>query len=538
MYSLLVKQPPSIPCLVRSSIAVVCSALLGGVLLCVSGPVLAQMGNGGTIRSKSDEVLVPVLVLDKQRVAELQHIRRSVLAAQFTDGDFHSLDRVVVRSLTAGEFRVFEDGQQQEIENVTPEGQNESPIITDNVGKYREFVDIGGGTWAIPLWENIYPGRKVAELPPLWGYEIGYKPPPSPDGTCHKVRVVVDRPNSLVFARDQYCEAARYGAADPLKGTTLEKRIESDLQNKRPSQLSLDMAAIPLLAGDGTAPVRIVVDYTSSPVIEGCKSTPATIGIIGMFLGDDGREVLRFSDEAARAGGDDFAVGQVAITLLLGHYWIGPCLFTAPFRYEKQIQIAPGNYHLQIGFMDGDNFGSAEVPVTVPSYRGDRLRISGIALARRFRDIQMEVPESPTAASARKFDEFPMQTAESSTSLPESYAPLLADGAEITPTANTRFDKNSPVCFYFQIYEPLWSEQPQAKVEAQLRIVDAKTGRLMAQIKPVDATSYAQAGNPLISIGRRIDVSALPTGSYQLRAKATDSTGASTEWRSVTFVIE
>jgi len=496
-----------------SAVQPICAILL--YLLAVSSwspSALAQTASGGVIRVESNEVFVPVLVVDKKRVAEFQHMNREAYWKQVVAGDWHSIERLAVPGLSAKDFRLWEDGQQESVSGVAAQGQSDSPIIFDNLSGYRELLGPGGGTWAIPLLETV----NQNEGPDLAGYDIAFIPAPSPDGSCHEVNVAVDRPDSLVLARTEYCNARR-SAADPLKGTTLGSQLRADIQSNRPGKISIAATAIPLFTPGGTR-VRIVVDYASQPEFESCTSKPAAIGILGVAYSDNGTRPISFSDEISRMYGDDL-LGWRFWTRLAARKTNTPCPFRAPFRYETQVEIPPGNYRLQIGFRDGKKFGRADLEVTVPRQEGTGLSISGIALARRFRDIPMRPANSPTL-------------------LPQNYAPLVSEGVELTPTANTGFQKNSPFCFFFQIYEPLLLKQPQPKVEAQLRIVDANTGKVATQIKPINATPYAESGNPIIAIGRRIDISFLPIGSYRLEVQATDSAGESTPWRTADFTIE
>lgn len=170
---------------------------LASAVLCFSAPAVAQTNTAGTIRVESKEVLVPVVVLDKRRLEQLEHMNRSVFWHRFNTGDFNPLEGLTVRGLSANDFTVLQDGEEERIESFTPDEQKQSPILTNNVGKFREFVGVGGGTWAIPLWENLA-GSSIVEA--SWsGYEIGYTPSSSPDGSCHKLQVTVNRVNSLVY---------------------------------------------------------------------------------------------------------------------------------------------------------------------------------------------------------------------------------------------------------------------------------------------------------------------------------------------------
>ena len=81
-------------------------------------------------------------------------------------------------------------------------------------------------------------------------------------------------------------------------------------------------------------------------------------------------------------------------------------------------------------------------------------------------------------------------------------------------------------------------EQSPTTMQIQMRIVDVKTGEVKSDSQPVDATPYVKAGSPVIPIGRGIDISKLPKGSYRLDVQATDSAGKGTPWRTANFTIE
>ncbi len=514
--------------------AILCPLSLAAVLLCASTPAAAQTATGGALRVESKEVFVPVLVLDKKRVAEFQHMNRAAYWKQVLAADWRPVEQLAVPGLSAKNFRLWEDAQQASIDSVAIKGQSDSPIVFDNLGGYREFVGPGGGTWAIPWLETM----NQSEGPDLEGYVIGFTPAPSPDGTCHALQVTVDRPDSLVFARTEYCNARR-SAADPLKGTQLGRQLQADMQRNRPSKISIAAVAIPLFTSQGGMQVRFVLHYESEPEFGSCSSEPAAIGILGVVYSDNGTRILTFSDKSSRMYGDDL-LGWRFLTRLAARMTNTPCPFRAPFRYEAQVELPAGNYRLQIGFMDGKNFGRSDLQITVPEPGGTGLSISGIAFARRLRDLHTQPTESSITLGDQNFN-VPMRPANSPnppTLLPENYAPLVSKGVEVTPTANTRFERNSPFLFFFQIYQPLSPEQPRPKVEAQLRIVDTSTGKIVSQMKPVDATPYAESGNPIIAIARTITLRNLPSGSYRLEAQATDSLGESTPWRTANFTIE
>jgi hypothetical protein len=118
-----------------------------------------------------------------------------------------------------------------------------------------------------------------------------------------------------------------------------------------------------------------------------------------------------------------------------------------------------------------------------------------------------------------------------------SYIPLVSKGVEFTPTADPNFKRNEMLYAYFEVLDPGNSMQATTKVKAQLKIVDVKTGEVKVEYESVDAARYATGGSSLIRIARGIDLNSLAEGEYQLKVRATDPAGTSTEWRTATFVV-
>ena len=114
----------------------------------------------------------------------------------------------------------------------------------------------------------------------------------------------------------------------------------------------------------------------------------------------------------------------------------------------------------------------------------------------------------------------------------------MSRGVEFEPTGNTRLKKGGTLYTYFEIYEPLVEGQSPATVQIQLRIFDSRTGEVVSDSPPISAAPYIKAGSSIIPVGRGLDISKLPKGSYRLDVQATDSTGKSTAWRSAHFTVE
>jgi len=117
-----------------------------------------------------------------------------------------------VQGLTAKDFHLFEDGQEQAVQSV----KREPPafqVVRDNLGKHPETIGSGGGRWGYPDQPETYPNLWLS-----WPqYVIAYIPPVSPPASCHKIQVKVGRPNSIVWTSSEYCNTKQSATTDPLK---------------------------------------------------------------------------------------------------------------------------------------------------------------------------------------------------------------------------------------------------------------------------------------------------------------------------------
>lgn len=194
-------------------------------------------------------------------------------------------------------------------------------------------------------------------------------------------------------------------------------------------------------------------------------------------------------------------------------------------RYETQLSLSPGEYNLRIAVSDGQSFGRAEIPLTVDPFDPKELAITAISLCKQIDDVSASGHASvlPGAWTAR---------------LPGNYMPLVSDGVEFKPTADTRFKKGETLYTYFEVYEPLLAGPTPATAQIQVRVVDLKTGEVNSDSQPISAMRYVVAGSPVIPIGRGININKLPAGSYRLEVQATDSAGKSTPRRTVDFAVD
>jgi hypothetical protein len=473
--------------------------VLGGAfaLACIAE---AQLSDQSTIRVESREVVVPVLVLDKKRADGVRTMGPGLFSLGVTGDGNPLLSDVPVRGLTAADFHIFEDGKEQKIERFALE-PDAGLDRTAGVGKwiYIDRPDFGFGIQA-PHW--------VA-------YLIAYPQPPSARGSCRQISVKVDRPDSLIYARSSYCNLGD-SAADPLGGTTRGDRLEAKLNSRKSTSINLSLTAFNSFRSANAAITNIVVGFPQDSMKAFNCDKPPTVDVLGIVEAKDGTLTTRFSD-LQNLGMWSF-VGQTLPSLTLAGAHCTAYDYDIPYQYETQLDLAPGEYSLRVAFEDGKKFGRAETRIMVPTVDTKQLTISDVALSRRHREASTEAQEAAM--------------------LPGAYVPLTSKGFEVTPTADSRFKRGEPFAFYFEIYTPQERGMPASKIEAHLRILDAKTGQVAKDIQPVNAASYAKPADPIIPISGGIDIGKLPSGSYRLEVQATDSAGNATPWRGVDFAIE
>jgi hypothetical protein len=460
------------------------------------------------IRIQTNEVLVPVFVSDKQRVHNLkrhpENLIHAILAGD-TELSEKIMDEIVIRGLTAADFQVFEDGKKQAIRNVNYEPSLYRDV-RDKLGHHTEYVGPGGGTWSTAEWPKGLIGDSA---PPH--YLIAYELPESPDGGCHQIKVTVNRPSAVIAARREYCNT-KNSASDPLKGTKLGEQLKGDIEAPQTNNFNLSLMPIELYSGVDSGRVHLSVDWPG----ESLRGKARTKGILVMVFRKDGSFVTRMSDVADGYGVPELEVGRLhngarsEINLIENHY-------------DSEVNLPPGEYELRVALGDGTRFGKAEMPITVDRYDRRALGISAVALCKQISDLSFDARRLPATWTTKE---------------PGGYTSLVSNGIEFRPTNIAQFRANETLYMYFEVYEPLREEEPQPVVAFRIRIVDLKTGELKSDPQPISANSYLKAGSSIIRIGRGIDISKIPKGSYRLDLCATDSTGKSTDWRSVNFNVE
>jgi hypothetical protein len=331
-------------------------------------------------------------------------------------------------------------------------------------------------------------------------YVVGYVPPDSKEGVCHKLRVKVERSGTVVRARSGYCTAKP-------QDLLAESRVEQDLEKHAAAQTNTATAAsieTPFFytsAGSSatiTARVHVAMEIATGALqFENQKGKlHAEMNILGIASAADGTVAARFSDIVRRSFNTRQELDQWKQT---------------PLHYEKEFRIVPGQYRLTVVFSSGGaNFGRVEAPLTVEPYERGQLAISGLALSKEVK------PAADLGLEASLIDEG---------------TPLVAGIMQVIPTGSNAFRASAPAFCYFEVYTSGATES----ATVGLRILDARTGAQKwdggsAKIEP------PAPGKFTIPVGLSVPVLSLATGSYRLEITAANDAGK-TARRTLDFLI-
>jgi VWFA-related protein len=332
-------------------------------------------------------------------------------------------------------------------------------------------------------------------------YLLGYVPPDSLDGSCHALRVKVDRGGVDVRARNSYCNVK---PVDLLAAKPVERDLENRAAGAEPGNIGATMQLPFFYEGPGLARLNVAMEIPSSCLrFEKVKGRfHAEANVMGIAYAADGSVAARFSDTVKL----DFAEQKDLDTF-----------HASPLHYEKQLSIAPGRYNFRAVFSAGaEKFARLEAPLVIDQYDGQQFMVSSLALSKDAR---------PAAELGGGLDE----------ELFEDRRPLMFRGLRVVPSGTNQFQKTDTAVIYLEVYEPRSAAAAPPGVELRLRVLDRQTGaEEFAASVPLDAA--AVAGKTTIPYGLRLRVDALPPAWYRYEVQAIDSTGKSMT-RSVEFEV-
>ena len=338
-------------------------------------------------------------------------------------------------------------------------------------------------------------------------YVLGYSPAEdAEEGSCHQLKVKVDRGGTDVRSRTGYCTEK---PLDLLAGTSAEKALQARQMGAAPGNVKASMEAPFFYTGPNTARVNVAMDFSS----EGLKfekekgKQHSEVSVLGVAYANDGSVAARFSDTMKIDVDGKKEVKE---------------LREKPLHYAKQFDVASGSYLLKVTFTSGgEDFGKLQVPLIVEPYDSKKFGLSALALSDSFSRLS----DLEAGLDAE---------------LLEDVTPLVSGGVQLTPSGSNVFTKSVPAALYLEIYDPLFADPKGTppKVGLQLRVLDPKTGEAKVDTGVMNMGNYIKAGSLVIPIGLKLPIDTLTPGSYRLEAKAIDTAGNVAPIRSADFVVQ
>jgi len=324
-------------------------------------------------------------------------------------------------------------------------------------------------------------------------YLIGYTPPDSDEGTCHTLKVKVDRGGENVRARTGYCNAK---SRDLLAKSPVEKTLETRAAAEKAGDVDASMLLPFFYTGPNQARVNVAMDIDPKAMkFDKEKGKQRSVlNVLGIASKADGSVAARFSDTVKL----DFESKKEVEE------------FTKkPYHYENQFDIAPGQYRLKVVFNSGsESFGKIEKPLAVEAYDGKKFSLSSLVLSTNYRPV----------ASGTDLDAL----------LIEDRTPLVTGGMQVIPSASNRFKNTEKPAVYVEVYEPLLAAPERPKeiaVALQIQILDAKTGQQKSDSGLNRIPVPEKNGSPAIASGTILPVAELTPGAYRLILSAVDNAG-------------
>jgi len=377
-----------------------------------------------------------------------------------------------------------------------PSGDTDTETTADPTGVSQQVLfalATGTGGFVIRNATELPSGlQKIGQEQEEY-YLLSYSPPNSKEGSCHALKVKVDRSGMTLRARSSYCNGK---PEESISGNATQQDLEKRAGAAQAGTVGVSMRLPFFYTGPSQASVHVVLELPPDAIkFEKQKQNlHADVSILGIASTAGGETASRFSD-----------------TLTLNfdeadQRWKGK-----PIHYEQEFKIAPGQYTFTVVFSaGGESFGKLAQPLAVEPYQPGQFTISGIALGKEVRKAA-----APSAASL--FEDRPS---------------LSIGGAELIPTGLAAFNRSEQAFCYFEVYPPA---DPSPASTVQLRLLNTKTND--AAWDSGAGKLDIPAGKSLMPVGLNVPIASLTAGSYDLEVTANDGSGHAVR-RTASFEIK
>src|SRR5216683_6631334 len=333
-------------------------------------------------------------------------------------------------------------------------------------------------------------------------YLLGYVPAESAEGSCHTLKVKMNRGGTNVRARSGYCNARQPNILD---GTPAEKQLEMRAQDSSAGGLQPSFQAPYFYTGPNVARVSLAMAIPQEmfKFDKDKGKYRSSLNVLGIAYRDDGTVGAKFSD-------------QVKLDLEKDDWKE----FTKnPYRYQNQFDAVPGHYKMTVVLSAGsDTYGKSSWPMDIDAYDGKQFALGGIALTNNATPVEQ-------LANQADFDSV----------LLEDRTPLVVKGMQVLPTAANRFKKSDRIIMYSEIYDAQLTGEKPPKVYMGYKIQERASNKEMFFSGTGAADDFIQKGSPVVPIGMIVMVKDLAPGNYRLVLMAADASGRQAPSRSVDF---
>jgi VWFA-related protein len=333
-------------------------------------------------------------------------------------------------------------------------------------------------------------------------YVLGYVPPATAEGSCHTLRVKLNKGGMEVRSRTGYCNVR---PTNPLEGKPVEKQMEAQAGGQAAGTIHASMQAPYFYAGPNVARVNLSMEIPGDAVVfnKDKGKYHANVNILGIAYKPDGSVGARFSDTLSLDMEKD--------------EWKE--FSKQPYKYQNQFDAAPGTYRLAVVLSSGgEGFAKMETPLQIDAYDGNNFTLGGVVLSSSLQSVG-EIPTEVDAA------------------LLEDRKPLIVKGMQITPAASYQFKKSDNITVYSELYEPLLKTEPATKVLSGYRIFDAASNKEVFFTGGVAMDSFVEKGNSVVPFALKVQTKDLQPGNYRLVLLAVDEKNQQAPQRQVEFTL-
>jgi VWFA-related protein len=390
-------------------------------------------------------------------------------------GSFENAERRAGLGESIGAGRQAEDGLQGQ------KGDSDANLQGAGVPNQQLLFRLASGTggFVIANSSELQRGlQKIGEEQSEY-YVLSYTPSESKAGSCHTLRVKVDRSGTTVRARADYCESK---PQDLLAGTATGRDLERRAAGTQTGMIGASVQLAQFYLSPGVARVNLAMEIPPDALKfqnpKGkTRSSYAELNLLGIASAPDGVAGARFSDALKL---DSENQGK-------------------PLHYEREFKIVPGQYSFTMTFNSGgESFGKLEIPLVVEPRQAGELGLSGLVLSK-------ETHPAAELGLGGVFDQ-------------SSHTPLVANDVQVVPSGSNQFNKSEMGFVYFEVYA-----RDPASVRVGVRVLDRKSGELKSD------SGRLQLGAPIdgggIPVGSRVPIGTLGAGSYELEVTAVDAGG-------------